>query len=314
MTWKLGTHHAATCPAGSTGQFLPTLPKSGCSWSISPGLLQALQKQQWHFLSFLPPVLGYNVGCNQGYVFYHYLHKLLKPGGNQCCLILPWHIPDNSLWGYLLLMDHQGLTKWLIKLHRPIVRCSARGWGNQAFLPGYNLRFATPQSALPTGFPEDKSYITTTRPSEGDQTLLQDHRFNRTTSITLGGLLPPPWPTGCQAVSWLCQVKPAFPAFILIFLLNCSSDLGSPTGMPSNQHTSSPLIQDSCYSTTCVALEVTAALRQCQAPNMSVWLTKYRGTALQPAGHTQHILMLHELKQGKRYQPRLSLLQLNGRH
>ncbi|XP_053825814.1 uncharacterized protein LOC128803183 [Vidua macroura] len=42
------------------------------------------------------------------------------------------------------------------------------------------------------GFPGDKSYITTTGPSEGDQTLPQDHRsFNRTTSVTPGGLQPP---------------------------------------------------------------------------------------------------------------------------
>uniref|UniRef100_A0A803VIL2 Pre-mRNA-splicing factor SLU7 n=1 Tax=Ficedula albicollis TaxID=59894 RepID=A0A803VIL2_FICAL len=59
------------------------------------------------------------------------------------------------------------------------------------FLPGYNLRLGTPRAALSTAFPEDKSSIATTGPSEEDQTLLQDHHFNRTTSITSRGLQVP---------------------------------------------------------------------------------------------------------------------------
>lgn len=182
---KLGTHHAATCPAGSTAQTLPMLPKLGCSWSISPGVLQALQNQQWHFLSFLPLLLGYSVGCNQKYVFYHHLHKLLKPAYlylfHDTFLITP-------SGGYLSANEpsrHYCLTHKSTSSHCEMLHPG--GGTKHSYL---HIISALGQS-LPTEFPEDKSSITTIGPSEEDQTLLQDHRFNRITSITSGRLQPP---------------------------------------------------------------------------------------------------------------------------
>ncbi|KAL9868112.1 uncharacterized protein GJ701_013362 [Geothlypis trichas] len=71
---------------------------------------------------------------------------------------------------------------------------------SQAFPPGYNLRFGTPEQpfprrtyffSLPDCQRKTRPIYTTTGPSEENCTLLQDHCSNRTTPDTPGGLQPP---------------------------------------------------------------------------------------------------------------------------
>ena len=132
--------------------------------------------------SSLLSVLGYSVRCAHKHVFYHHLHELLKPGG-QCPLPPPSRLCPVNGPSVLYLMTHHSII-----LH-------PEGERNQASHPGYKLRFLkSTWSLFPLDFPEDKSYIPITGPSEEHQIFL--HRITASTEphpFTSGGLQPPPY-------------------------------------------------------------------------------------------------------------------------
>lgn len=146
--------------------------------------------------------MSWNVRCKQKYIFYYHLHELVK-WVEQCSWSSPWLRLDNSLWessshprGAISASEPSRSPRISHKIASSHCEmpCPERSW---TFLPVYNLDLGTPQyhHRIPRG---EELSVTTTGPLNEDQTFLQDHHFNRTTSITPIRLLPTPWPTGCH--------------------------------------------------------------------------------------------------------------------
>lgn len=96
MRWK-GPIELEGCPFQKL-QPLPCIAR--WSWSGDPRCACMDVALGW--------CLSYDVRCNQTYVFYHHLHKLLKPGFNRGSVLYLFHDLSliTPLEGYLLLMGH----------------------------------------------------------------------------------------------------------------------------------------------------------------------------------------------------------------